>query len=228
VGEGAEPEALLEALPEVAEPILDAAPRREQFRITAWWRQTWLEIVEHLRRSVQALESQGEGYRFYQAERAFGMLGQPPLVVRAADGDSFSMRGLIDRVDRDANRCLRIIDYKTGGPSAFNDKALREGKKLQLPLYALAAQDALGLGAVLEGFYWHVRHGESSSLKLSGFRTEAGRGPQAAMALAINYAWEAVHGVRRGDFPPQPPAGGCPSYCPAVGFCWKYAPGGWG
>ena len=57
------------------------------------------------------------------------------------DGDdAFRLHGFIDRVDRAPDGRLRIIDYKTGGPAAFTVKAVVEGKKLQLPLYALAAE----------------------------------------------------------------------------------------
>jgi hypothetical protein len=47
------------------------------------------------------------------------------------------------------------------------------------------------------------------------------------MEAALGYAWEAVRGARRGAFVPQPPADGCPSYCPAAGFCPRYASYGW-
>ena len=107
-----------------------------------------------------------------QHEAAFGLCGQPELVVREGD-DSFRLRGFIDRVDRAADGRVRVIDYKTAGPGPFSRKAVAEGKKLQLPLYALAARDALGLGEPVEGFYWHVRHAEPSRFTLGGSR--AGR-----------------------------------------------------
>jgi ATP-dependent helicase/DNAse subunit B len=216
-------ERLLRALPEVAKEVLDAAPRREGFRETAWWRETRREIVEHVARSLEALESLDARFCFHRAEQSFGIRGQggPPLEVRDDDGDSFRLRGFIDRVDRAGGDRLRIIDYKTGGPSGYNDRAVREGKKLQLPLYALAAQEALGLGQVVDGFYWHVQHTQPSRFTLAKF------GPGAAVATSLAHAWEAVRGARRGHFVPQPPDGGCPSYCPATAFCWQYDPSRW-
>jgi RecB family exonuclease len=206
----------------VAKEVLDAAPRREQFRETAWWQQTRQEIVQNVARSLEALESLDERFRFHRAEQSFGIEGRPPLVVRDESGDSFRLRGFIDRVDRADGDRVRIIDYKTAGSSGYTNTAVREGEKLQLPLYALAAQEALGLGEVVDGFYWHVQQAEPSSFTLAKF------GPGAAMTTAVEHAWEAVRGARRGHFVPEPPGSGCPGYCPAAGFCWRYTARGWG
>jgi ATP-dependent helicase/DNAse subunit B len=221
-GEGADLEALQEALPDVAAEVLDAAPRREQFRATAWWQQTQQEIVEHVARSLEVLESLPDDFAFYQAERTFGIPDKPgrPLVV-CEEGDHFRLRGYIDRVDRAADGRVRIIDYKTAAPSAYTDRAVREGKELQLPLYALAAEEALELGEIVDGFYWHVRHAEPSRFTLAGF------GPGAAMSTAVAHAWEAVRGARRGSFVPEVPDNDCPAYCPAATFCWHFTPRRW-
>ena len=137
------------------------------------------------------------------------------------DGDQLRLRGFIDRVDRDPSGRLRIIDYKTSHPSRFDNRAISDGKKLQIPLYALAARDALGLGEPSEGFYWHVRHAVASKFRMSTFD----EGPEGAMERALAKGWEAVRGVRQARFVPHPPSDGCPSYCPAVGFCWHFQPG---
>ena len=210
-------EQLLAALPQVAKAVLDEAPQREGFRETAWWAQTRAEIVENVRRSLEALaDLQGDFVPHWQ-EAAFGLQGQRPLVVRDGE-DRFCLRGLIDRVDRTPDGQVRVIDYKTASPHDFGNRAVREGKKLQLPLYALAAQEALGLGEVVGGFYWHVRHAEPSSFTLEKF------GPEEAVQVAVEHAWEAVRGARRGYFVPSTPDGGCPPYCPAAAFCWHHQP----
>jgi ATP-dependent helicase/DNAse subunit B len=222
VGRDADLAALQDALPEVADAILDEAPQREQFRATAWWEQTRREIVEHVARSLEALESQPDDFGFHRAEQTFGIPRKPgaPLDVRDGD-DRFRLRGYIDRVDRDGDGRVRVIDYKTAGPSSYTNSAVREGKKLQLPLYALAAEEALQLGEVVDGFYWHVRHAEPSRFTLAGF------GPEAAMKAAVAHAWEAVRGARRGDFAPRVPDDDCPDYCPAAAFCWRFNPRNW-
>jgi len=208
---------LLDALPDVAQAILDEAPQREGFRETAWWVQTRKEIVENVQRSLEALDALRGAFVPYQHEAPFGLQGEPPLVMRDG-GDQIRLRGFIDRVDRTPEGHVRVIDYKTAGPYDFKNYAVRQGKKLQLPLYALAAREALGLGEVVDGFYWHVRHAEPSSFTLEKF------GPEEAVQVAVEYAWEAVRGARRGFFVPRTPDGGCPTYCPAAAFCWHYQP----
>lgn len=210
-------EALLDALPAVARRVLDGAPQREGFRATAWWRQTRAEIEENVRRSLERLADLDSEFTPVAFEKRFG--NDTALVIDGEGGDSFRLRGIIDRVDANGDGEIRVIDYKTAGPYAYTKKTLAEGDKLQLPLYALAARDALGLGEPVDGFYWHVQHAEASGLTLRDF------GPEEAIETAVRYAWQAVQGARQGAFEPEPPAGGCPTYCPAVAFCWRYRPG---
>jgi RecB family exonuclease len=137
--------------------------------------------------------------------------------------DRVQLRGFIDRIDRREDGRIRIIDYKLGGPYSFAPRAFDEGKKLQLPLYALAAEVALALGEVADGFYWHFRQVEKSPFQLA----KAEGGVNGAMETAVAHTWDVVRRVRRGEFKPQPPAEGCPPYCPAAGFCWHYTPKSW-
>ncbi len=206
--------ALLAALPEVAGPILAQAPEKEGFRATAWWHQTREEILTDLARSVEALVQLSDDYYPEQFEARF----DGPQALLITDGeDCFRMRGIIDRIDRARDGRLRIIDYKSGGAEGYSAAEVRKGRRLQLPLYALAVQEALKLGQPAEGFYWHVKQAKPSGFQLSKF-------PE-AVELAAERAWEAVRGARAGDFTPQPPDDGCPGYCPALAFCWHYRPG---
>jgi ATP-dependent helicase/DNAse subunit B len=154
-------------------------------------------------------------------EQVFGMRGQPPLMVRS-DGDEFRVRGFIDRVDRDADGRLRIIDYKSGS-TPISGRDLAEGRRVQIALYALAARDALALGDIGDGFYWHINSAKPSSLKLKKFEG----GVEGALNAAITHALEYVTSVRAGLFSPSPPVGGCPGHCPGASFCWRYKAKGW-
>ena len=211
--------AVREAVAAVAAPILDAAPEEEGFRKTPWWEHTRREIIDNVTRSIRALT--GDGYEFLQAEASFGFTNSPLVITDGAD--QLKLRGFIDRVDRGENGQIRIIDYKLGGKSSYSARYFRKGRKLQLPLYALAAREALGLGNVEDGFYWHFRNVEASPFSLA----RADGGVEGAIDTALAYAWEAVRNVRDGRFAPQPPDEGCPSYCPAAAFCWHYTPSGW-
>jgi hypothetical protein len=113
------------------------------------------------------------------------------------------------------------VDYKaSGAPISADD--LKDGHRLQLPLYALAARDALNLGEVAAGLYWHIGKAKESSLKLEKFEG----GVPGAFEAAKQHLAAHVAGIRAGRFQPKPPEGGCPSYCPAIRFCWRYKPKG--
>jgi RecB family exonuclease len=139
------------------------------------------------------------------------------------EGQSILLRGVVDRVDRNPNGGLRIIDYKTGS-SHLSRQDLVLGRRLQLPIYALAAERALGLGKVEEGFYWSLLRGEAGALKLSSFKDGEDVGLPAASAVVLEHVARIVDGIRQAQFPPLPPKGGCPSYCPVSAWCWRYAP----
>ncbi|GIK40340.1 MAG: ATP-dependent helicase/deoxyribonuclease subunit B [Chloroflexota bacterium] len=208
---------LLAKLPEVAWPILDKAPEDKGFRASAWWSQTRQEIVQNVRVSIVKLTEQLEDFIPIYHEVDFSN-------QKFQDGDDyFLLSGRIDRIEA-ADSCIRLIDYKTGGSSGFDNSAIREGKKLQLALYALAARDALGLGQPVDGFYWHIRHAEASSFSLKKFKDGLDSGPEIALKFAMEKAWEAVRGARAGYFVPEPPREGCPNYCPAANICWHYNP----
>ncbi|HSH03346.1 MAG TPA: PD-(D/E)XK nuclease family protein [Anaerolineae bacterium] len=205
-----------------AEKVLAEAPQKHNFRVTAWWEQTCEEILETVWESVQVLEQ--DSFRFYRAEAAFGTRGNRETVLVLGEGDEqLLLSGYIDRVDRDERGRIRIVDYKLGGKASFTAKAFAEGKKLQLPLYAAAAMEALGLGEVVDGFYWHFRKGEPSDFQLG--KVEGGVGE--AIKTAEGFARQVRAGIQSGYFPATPPAGGCPSYCPAISFCWQYEKGWW-
>jgi ATP-dependent helicase/nuclease subunit B len=206
----------LSALPDEAHKVFVTAPIDYGFRPSALWDMQQRELEEKLRVTIEALAEVSEGFTPHRFEQKFGM-GQPSLIVRADDGIEIRLHGYIDRLDVDQQGRLRVIDYKASG-SAISAKDLEKGKRLQLPLYALAAQEALQLGEVTSGFYWHMLKGEASSFKLE----KSPDGVRAAFDQVKQHVIDHVRHIRAGDFQPAPPDGGCPSYCPAVAFCWRY------
>jgi ATP-dependent helicase/DNAse subunit B len=211
-------ETCLALLPEKAQAVFERAPQEYGFRPTALWTIQQRELERRLRETLIALDDVSRGFRPIRMEARFGM-GQPSLVLQTEAGE-VCLHGYIDRLDAAPDGTLRVIDYKSGG-SAISGVHLKEGRRLQLPIYALAAQEALGLGEVSSGFYWHIQSAKASSLKLEKF--EGGVGT--AFATAVSHVGKHVNHIRSGHFEPKPPAEGCPSYCPAVGFCWRYKKG---
>lgn len=102
----------------------------------------------------------GGGLRPVQVEMAFGLGEQPPLSVPLRDGRELTFRGKVDRVDvDDAGRAV-VLDYKTGSGSSYeklDDDPVREGRTLQLAIYAEAARAQLGEEAIdVEARYWMI------------------------------------------------------------------------
>jgi hypothetical protein len=81
------------------------------------------------------------------------------------------------------------------------------------------------LGEVEEGFYWKIGDAKASSFKLSKFKTEWDKGPSAAYQVAREHIKDVLEGARAGNFEPKTPDGGCPDYCPAISWCWRYKAG---
>ncbi len=205
----------LNLLPAVAKEVFATAPADYGFRPTPLWTLQQDELERILRETMIALAEVSEGYTPRYFEPRFGM-GQPSLVLHTEIGD-VRLHGYIDRVDEGPDGRLRVVDYKAGS-APISARHLIEGRRLQLPLYALAARDALGLGEISGGFYWHIGRAEASSLKLEKYKG----GVEAAFETAIQHIAAHVGGVRAGQFQPIPPPDACPKYCPAVEFCWRY------
>lgn len=213
------PDRLRAELPAVAEGVFDAAPDDYGFRPTPLWKRQQDELTRVLRRTVDALiETAGE-YKPLMQELSFGLKQHPPLVLRGEH--PLHLRGYIDRVDRAPDGRLRIIDYKAGS-TPISARSLTDGHRLQLPLYALAAAEALD-AEVASGFYWHIGSAKPSSLRLEKFDEGVG----GAIETACDYALTIGAAVCAGQFAPTPPDDGCPAFCPAVTFCEAYKPRTW-
>ncbi len=203
---------LLTNLPGVAREVLDSAPQEEGFRPNPWWQQTRNEILVTLQKTIEALHEAADGYTPVQFERKFAR-----LILRERQHVA-QLRGVVDRIDRNADGDYRIVDYKTAGSSGYKEDHVKRGDRLQLVIYALGVRAGLQDGKIADGFYWHINEAEASPFKLADF------GVGAAIRVVLRHVWDAVGGVRRGDFRPKTPANGCPNYCPAAAFCWHYQP----
>ena len=209
----------MDILEEVAAEVFAKAPTVDGFRPSALWEVEKAELLVKLRASLEALESKPDQWTPLQFEQKFGIDGEPPLVLDI-DGNPVQIRGVIDRLDVNPDNKLRVIDYKSGSYH-LSKKELQNGSRLQLPIYALAAQDSLRLGEVEEGFYWSISDAKAGSLKLSNFTYKELKGPHAAYQAAREHIQGILEGTLAGNFAPNAPKDGCPDYCPAIGWCWR-------
>ena len=97
---------------------------------------SWMAERAQIRRSIEAgLRAEAaEGSRPLAAELNFS-----GVVAVPSTGPAATFNGKIDRVDAMPDGSLRVTDFKTGKASIRKDDALEGGRKLQLPLYSLAA-----------------------------------------------------------------------------------------
>lgn len=214
---------VLTELPGIAAKVFEQAPDEYGFRPSPLWEFEKAEFVSILQSTIQVLHEKSQGWTPFAFEEKFGSNGVPPLEIDIG-GETIRLRGVIDRLDRNEAGEIRVVDYKSGS-SHLDPKDLKSGARLQLPIYALAAMNTLQLGSVTEGFYWKIRQAESSTLKLSSFRTDNGQGVQEAIRLVIEHLQKILAGIRAAEFPPSPPKEGCSPYCPAMQWCWRYEPG---
>ncbi|MGQ0803033.1 MAG: PD-(D/E)XK nuclease family protein [Actinomycetota bacterium] len=131
-------------------------------------------------------------------EVEFGRAGAAPLVVRLPDGRGVAFAGRIDRVDHalDGSRVV-VLDYKTGHPPGNEPREeLPRGTRLQLPVYALAA-DPGTLGTDVSAYYWHV--GQPGIDGLYGYELDGDVLAEFHTVLAT-----ILDGVEGGVFPAYP------------------------
>jgi len=222
-----EAESVIAALHQVAEDVFQRAPETYAFTPNALWpvqQAQWLELLE---KTISELQKMQRGWKPLALERSFGMRGEPPLAIEL-EGREVFLRGIVDRIDQDEDGNLCVIDYKTGS-SLLDARALDEGIRLQLPIYAMAVAGMAYEGETREGFYWMIPQARRGSLLLSKYRSsmpefEGGESADAIDAARFHIA-RILSGIRAGRFLPEPPQRGCPSYCPAAVWCWRYAPG---
>jgi hypothetical protein len=101
------------------------------------------------------------------AELSFGR--ETPLELVLPGGQVLAVAGQVDRVDVGPGR-VAVIDYKTGRyrrDATETDDPLLGGRRLQLPVYGLAASRHLGLeDAEIVAEYWYLGDRRSGRTRL--------------------------------------------------------------
>ena len=100
------------------------------------------------------------GVRWIALERTFGLEGGEPGVLKLPSA-SLRLRGKIDRVDEDLEG-MTVIDYKTGGVHGYaGTGAFAGGRRLQVALYAYAAESLFNSNVVLGEYHYPTAGGEN-------------------------------------------------------------------
>jgi ATP-dependent helicase/DNAse subunit B len=93
-----------------------------------------------------------------RVELQFGPGHGEPVALELPGGRTIMFKGYADRVDVAADGSASVIDYKTGGVWGFEENdsdPLARGRKLQLPVYGLAARTRLG-DVPIHVAYWFI------------------------------------------------------------------------
>ncbi|MDC0935762.1 PD-(D/E)XK nuclease family protein [Pirellulales bacterium] len=159
-----------------------------------------------------------------------------PYLLRLGE-EEIQFTGQIDRIDigeHDGRVIFNVIDYKSKEKERFEADSAAAGQQLQLPLYAMAAEELLlektgalaweaGYWSVAgDGFVWTKRGKPQDQLKIR--TVDDG-------TLKVTAAWEQLHeavtarvasliaGVRGAAFPVYNPNEDCTRYCDFSKIC---------
>lgn len=135
------------------------------------------------------------------AEYRFG--GPTALHLPLPDGRVLRFRGAIDRIDRQEDGNLVVLDVKSGKPDRYrsigDDSPFPDGTRLQLPIYGLAAS-AAGTDSTSAVAFTFVGGNQSGDQRI-GYELS----PKVLEAFDAVLA-SIVAGIEAGAFPHNPPA----------------------
>jgi len=127
------------------------------------------------------------------------------------------LRGKADRIDVLPDRSIRVIDYKLR-------RAPNPKRALQLPIYAVAASQALSTS---RGGAWRIAEAgyvafaeRQPFVKLGGRQGDAGRLAEAIEAGQVLFL-DSIDAIERGEFPVRPEDPYRCRFCPYPSVCRK-------
>ncbi len=133
-------------------------------------------------------------------EFPFGFGDAPPVEITMPNGAVVKFRGRADRIDRRPDGTRVVLDYKTGKRPSPPDGCAQDpvwgGARLQLPLYAEAARQRLGVDSV-ESAYWYIS-------ERGGFARDEVELNETTGDRFRTVVGQIVEGIDRGIFPAVP------------------------
>ncbi len=105
----------------------------------ALWRWSRFIVSKDLARELKKVLKEKE-WTPVDFEKAFGREGQSEVSFTTEAGP-FRLEGFMDRVDLNSDgKRLRVVDYKSGTKEGFKNDSVKEGTKIQMPLYLWACR----------------------------------------------------------------------------------------
>ena len=169
------------------------------------WRLDREEIVEDLESFLEeeARLRAGHGSAEVLAETRFGF-GDESAEVRDQD-TQVRFRGYIDRLDISADGAsVLVIDYKTGSTRPYEglkDDIIDQGRRLQLGVYSLAAQQLVPGATEVRAAYWFTTNGGGFQLSPPGYFDINDASMRERFQMGVSTV---VAGIRGGKFPANP------------------------
>jgi ATP-dependent helicase/nuclease subunit B len=108
-----------------------------------------------------------------RAESRSSIASPDPVAIAVGSGDSFFLRGSIDRVDEAPDGTFHVWDYKTGSAYRYKaERGIHGGRQIQHALYAMALEQLLaraGSPAQVSrsGYFFPGRKGEGQRLPIA-------------------------------------------------------------
>ncbi len=212
-------------LEESCTSVFRTAPHVYGFRPGPLWNYEKQELLRLLRVLINwECEENGIAGRFlpYLQEFGFGFGGESSLPVEINAGESaFRLRGVIDRIDRDSDGHLRLIDYKSGN-TKYSASDIQNGLALQTALYAVVAEGLLcgEQERVTESYYLHIPSRATSGKLEFGYQVRENETVEAALQQAAAN----IQNICEGIFPSAPgkPIQGklsCRRWCEFASMC---------
>jgi|GEM_PF-5529810 len=209
---------LLLAARQIAVGEFASAPGRFNIRPNNLWKVRQQELLKTLEKTLKALTAETEDWKPFVQEYAFGK-GEIPSVGVNCEAGEMRFRGIIDRVDKNLNGELLVLDYKLSGRYTMND--FRDGRVLQFMIYAQAVEQLFKLPVVFSG-YWGINTARFATPKWKGRRQD--KEVQELLAILDTQLTHFLQSSRTGNYPPSPSKSECSRYCPALAWCWRANP----
>lgn len=202
------------------EQAIEWLEQSRKFRRTDFWQYEKKEISFRLKRffvkeKERANKSNGEFVPTY-FEKGFGFKdgdSAPALVLRS-NGGEIRMHGRVDRIDVARDGRVKVIDYKSGS-AAISKRETVAGRNMQLPVYAMAVQQAILGNANVQ-----VKSGQFLSFS-SGDQTGMldFQDGEDYIGLTQNYIGEFVGAIKNGDFSVSPSSPDSCKHCDHKQLC---------